>query len=573
MKISDVYIENFRSISEAKLNLSNYSVVFGKNNEGKSNIMKAIYRAWNIIGDFSTYSYTSIRLRHKKNGFRIKYNGTAFSNTNKEIEDDITIDSKNKSKIITIGLYFNLTSEEKVKLNRLMKSKTKITDKIYVEVKYDESLFYNCKIKLNINGRFLMSPENIHASVAFIIENFGIDYIPSIRTEETATEIVQNAVKERLKDLRFREEYNEAISLVNELQDQELKKLSSQIEPDLKRYLKNITSIEVVSLRNDRPVINYGYSRDIDIHIDDGRLTSIKNKGDGIKSLIALSILQTSESSNRLLMIDEPEAHLHSGAIRELKSKIKNDTLNHQTLICSHHQIFVDRNQITNNKILNKGRIQENTNIRKIRSELGVSLSENLLSSELVLLVEGDTDKYIVEEFISKNNPKLKSYIDDGRFFIDSIQGVRNLSTRVSIYEAGLCKIICLLDNDDATKDINKEESGSETEYFYIPRLDKKEAEIEDIFEEDFIFKVVEKVFGIKEAIKRKGIIGDFKFTKGLKKLIDSYRGKTLEKADENMFKWAVVKELQDQETLPIKKEYKIFLKDIFEEIEKLIEG
>ena len=36
-------------------------------------------------------------------------------------------------------------------------------------------------------------------------------------------------------------------------------------------------------MRNDRPVINYGYLRDIDIHINDGRLTSIKNKGDGIK--------------------------------------------------------------------------------------------------------------------------------------------------------------------------------------------------------------------------------------------------------------------------------------------------
>ena len=124
-------------------------------------------------------------------------------------------------------------------------------------------------------------------------------------------------------------------------------------------------------MKRNRPTISYGYSRDVDIYIDDGRLTSIKNKGDGIKSLIALSILQTSETNNRLLMIDEPEAHLHSGAIRELKNKIKNDTLNHQTLICSHHQIFVDRNKLTNNKILNNGEIQDNIDIRYIRSELG----------------------------------------------------------------------------------------------------------------------------------------------------------------------------------------------------------
>ncbi|MCI2814572.1 MULTISPECIES: ATP-dependent endonuclease [Staphylococcus] len=570
MKISSVYIENFRSISEAKLDLSNYSVVFGKNNEGKSNIMKAIHRGWNIIKDFSTYSYSAIRIKNKGNGYRFKLRSNNVSNMNKEIEDDINIDSKSKNKFISIGFYFNLTSEEKLKLNKEMSSKIKITNKIYIEVKYDDSFYYKCKVKLNINGKFLRSPKNINSSINFLIKRFDIDYIPSIRTEETATEIVQNAVKERLRDLTDKDEYNKAISLVNELQNQELKKLSSQIEPDLKRYLKNIKSIEVVSMRNDRPVINYGYLRDIDIHINDGRLTSIKNKGDGIKSLIALSILQTSESSNRLLMIDEPEAHLHSGAIRELKSKIKNDTSNHQTLICSHHQIFVDRNNLTNNKILNKGKILENIDIRDIRKELGVSLSENLLSAEIVLLVEGETDKFIIEEFILRNNSKLKSYIDDGRIFIDSIQGVRNLSNKISFYEAGLCKIICLLDNDEATKEINEQESNGDTKYFYLPKYNKNEVEIEDIFEDAFILKIVEQVFDIEKVSERKSIIGKLKFTNGLEKLIDTY-GKKLKKPDEELFKWEVVKQLKEQESLPIKKDYNIFLTQLFEEIENVM--
>ena len=66
MNLSKVYIENFRSIKEVNLSLSNYSVVFGKNNEGKSNIMKAIYRGWNIINDFSTYSSRMIHTRSKR---------------------------------------------------------------------------------------------------------------------------------------------------------------------------------------------------------------------------------------------------------------------------------------------------------------------------------------------------------------------------------------------------------------------------------------------------------------------------------------------------------------------------
>ncbi|MEW4728197.1 AAA family ATPase [Staphylococcus aureus] len=372
MNLSEVYIKNFRNIKEVTLSLSKYSVILGKNNEGKTNIMKAIYRGWNIINDFSTHYPKAISAMIKRDGFRIKYN--SIPKSSKEIvEDDITLVPSFKTKDITIGFYFDLTSEEKVSLYNLLKSKTVITDKIYIEVKYDEYLRYKCKVKLNIDGRFLKSSENILTSVLFIIEKFDIDYIPSIRTEETATEIIKDAVNERLNDLTLRDDYNKAIGLVNELQDQELKKLSEQIEPVIKRYLKNIKSIEVKSMKSTLPKINYGYLRDVDIYIDDGNLTSIKNKGDGIKSLIALSILQTSEANNRLLMIDELEAHLHSGAIRELKNKIKNDTLNHQALICSHHQILVDRNKLTNNKILNKGELIDNIDIRDIRRELGVS--------------------------------------------------------------------------------------------------------------------------------------------------------------------------------------------------------
>ncbi|WP_445194812.1 AAA family ATPase [Staphylococcus xylosus] len=224
MIISKVYIKNFRSINEVKLELSNYSVIFGKNNEGKSNIMRAIYRGWTLLEDFSNHNHNAVRLRHNKNGFKIRTRGNLISNTSKEVEDDITKDSDDKNNLIQIGYYFDLSDEEYIEINKSMNSKTKITKKIYVEIQYDDSLFYKCRVKLNSNGNFLSSPKNILASIIFIQKKFDIDYIPSIRTEETATEIVQNAVKERLKDLTLRDEYNEAINLINQLQDQELKK-------------------------------------------------------------------------------------------------------------------------------------------------------------------------------------------------------------------------------------------------------------------------------------------------------------------------------------------------------------
>ncbi|WP_105995082.1 ATP-dependent nuclease [Staphylococcus agnetis] len=571
MKINNVYIKNFRSIVEANITLTNYNVVFGKNNEGKSNILKAINRGWDIVNDFSNYppKYLDIMQKRRIN-HRFKYKiSTKWS---REIEEDIPIDLRNKNNSVTIRFGFSLSEDEQVELSKLLKTKTKITDLIYIEVKYDESLFYLCKVKLNMNGKFLTSNHNIHISTKYILENFHIDFIPSIRTEDTATEIIQSAVRERLKDLKLNEEYNKAINLINDLQNQELKKLSSQIEPDMKKYLKNIKSVEIVNLRNDVPIVGYGYSKGIDIQIDDGRLTSIKNKGDGIKSLIALSILQTSESSNRLLMIDEPEAHLHSGSIRELKNKIKNDTTNHQVLICSHHQIFVDKYVLSNNKILNEGRIKENNKIPKIREQLGVAVDENLINSEIVVLVEGETDKSIIEEIMKIYNPKLKSLVNDGRIHIAPINGTRNLNNVISIYEIALCKIICLLDNDEATKNINLNNSSNLSKVLFIPKKNnKKEVEIEDVLTDEFIFKVVDEFFQIENSIDRRRLIGKQKFTNGLVNIVENY-GIKFNKYDENELKQLIVNRLKNTSELPIREEYVDFFNIFFSTLEKLID-
>ncbi|MBR3829440.1 MAG: AAA family ATPase, partial [Bacteroidales bacterium] len=42
MKISSIQIKNYRSISDAELSLQDMTVILGKNNEGKSNILMAV---------------------------------------------------------------------------------------------------------------------------------------------------------------------------------------------------------------------------------------------------------------------------------------------------------------------------------------------------------------------------------------------------------------------------------------------------------------------------------------------------------------------------------------------------
>ena len=50
MKLSYVSVSNYRSITDAyKIDLSNLTVLIGKNNEGKTNIIRAIKLGMEII--------------------------------------------------------------------------------------------------------------------------------------------------------------------------------------------------------------------------------------------------------------------------------------------------------------------------------------------------------------------------------------------------------------------------------------------------------------------------------------------------------------------------------------------
>ena len=55
MKIKRVQIENFRSIKSVDLNLMSYMVFVGKNNSGKSNLMKAIDVFFNDSVEFNDF--------------------------------------------------------------------------------------------------------------------------------------------------------------------------------------------------------------------------------------------------------------------------------------------------------------------------------------------------------------------------------------------------------------------------------------------------------------------------------------------------------------------------------------
>lgn len=59
MKIISFSVQNYRSIEKAhKIKLKDYNVLIGKNNEGKSNILRALYVCLFCINDFSRFRFS-----------------------------------------------------------------------------------------------------------------------------------------------------------------------------------------------------------------------------------------------------------------------------------------------------------------------------------------------------------------------------------------------------------------------------------------------------------------------------------------------------------------------------------
>jgi len=75
MKLVAFSVRNYRSIAEAyKLSLGKYTVLVGPNNEGKSNIVKAIALSLNVLTKSRPYQRTRrAPIRYYRSGFRFDY--------------------------------------------------------------------------------------------------------------------------------------------------------------------------------------------------------------------------------------------------------------------------------------------------------------------------------------------------------------------------------------------------------------------------------------------------------------------------------------------------------------------
>lgn len=476
MKLVSFSVSNYRSITRAhKIELHDLTILVGKNNEGKSNIIKAISLSMNVI---KNYGY----IRHGAPSSL--YSRYLSSELGYSWDRDFPVNSQKKetgSKNSKFELEFMLSNDELMQFNKFTSSRLS-TPNFIIIIEFGPDNYPNLKVskkgtsKLNKNAKLVSE---------FVTNNLVFNYIPSIRTESQAINLIKDTLSQELKVVEKEEDYINAIKTINRLQQKPLNNIANKVKETLKTFIPSIKNVEISIEDSYRKL---SLRRGLELLIDDGALTNIEYKGDGIKSLATLAMLtdRYNVEQSSIIAIDEPEAHLHPGSIRQLNNILNGLIKDNQVIIATHNQLFINKNNINSNVIVSSGKAHPAKNIKEIRETLGIKLADNLISCNCKLFVEGTTDKKIIEA-LCNNNPKIKKALSNSEFCIDALGGASKLAFKIYESNNSIFDYYVLLDNDsEGLAAYQKAESQNlldSTKVNFTICQGKKEAELEDLID------------------------------------------------------------------------------------------
>jgi putative ATP-dependent endonuclease of OLD family len=277
MRLASLTIEKFRSITKAyKLPLSDSTVLIGPNNEGKSNVLRALVLAMRaLLG----------RLGSGSGRFGV-LGARSYREPDYDWERDfpVHLQGRRQSDQSVFVLEFALTAQELVEFRSETRSKSNGTLPLRIAIGRDGKP----QTTVHKQGRgATLSKKTLRIS-EFIAARVELQYIPAVRTAESARQVVDTMVARELAMLEEDPEYRRALARIEELQQPVLDALSSSIQETLKKFLPAVKSVEISALQGQR----FEALRRCDIHVDDGSRTELRYKGDGVQSLAALGLMR-----------------------------------------------------------------------------------------------------------------------------------------------------------------------------------------------------------------------------------------------------------------------------------------
>ena len=487
MQLKKIVISNFRSIKNIEIEIKeingkNCIILVGKNEAGKSNILKAIAAVFGKyqvsikdqrkeIGDENiedkdcyiraVFSLNEDDIKKVLNDFKDKYQNTEIIKfkENLTIEDfinysfneilwEVNVGNENKPyQAYWVGnKKYSFDKKVFIKPNTFIFEENGTEQEILSVDKLETILFNNC-IKDLLNN------------YECIFWEYKSEYLlpPNINIEEfKANPYISIPLKNifYLSDKKNIEEEIEKSLKKDDSLDNLLEKVSEKATKEFREIWRDLKDTEF-TLRKDGDNIN--------IFVKNKVKYSCEDRSDGFKRFLAILIMLSTQSrinnlnDKDIILIDEPDTCLYPTSARFLRDELLNISKNSIVIYSTHSPFMIDTQCIERNLVIEKE--SDISNIKEysekspymedelIRRAIGTDIFETIKQQNL--LFEGYTDFKLFEKISDK-----KDFQDCGKVYLGGVKEAKTLAQMVMLANK---QFIIISDSDKTSTDKKKD--------------------------------------------------------------------------------------------------------------------
>ena len=521
MRLDTVRIRNFRSIKELDLSFSsNLYCLVGKNEVGKSNILRAI--------SFLSDNPINGEIREMN---RLSSNSVITGEFLVE-EPERTIISKSQIPLKTSSTSYNLSAIDAVVVNGINNSKLdrsislRMTTHDILTSKESGNLDHWNNLMHIIES--LLPSIQIFEQEAFLISPFSYEHFESDPQNPSLQTFIKLFKLGGLHDLKLLK--TSTIEDIVELREG----VADNVNVLLRKYYKQEFSIQIkIESHNAQFTLHFKdqYSK---------RLNQFENRSTGFQYFFSFLINKIFDNEfgkkSSIFLLDEPALSLHPTGQKDFVKILEDVSKKNQILYTTHSPFSINRLRPSSvwviEKDQNKGTFLNfkpfHKNWRPLRTSLGIDLSDSFFYGDRTLIVEGAEDRIYILALINYFISKRKWVILTDLISIIDAGSISNIPAMVQILLEENRSIVVLMDSDDTRvyNQIKKKQEKVKGSLLVsqISDFSKDAVSIEDLLpQEVYLFAVNkyvdyligEKVFVSIDAKKERP---DFNDAKGAKR-------------------------------------------------------
>lgn len=478
MIITKVKIDNFKSIDKLDIPFDkvgdSYTKIFvGINESGKSNILEAL-SYFNVPNQSASYEHFCNQKIEDERSCHIDFY-LGLEDYEKELlneaikayistEQNLVFEFNNLSKCVFLttnssqflsyftynvsfnGNYYIKTIQQKGKLFSVVDEEHKSDDYEIFTKAFFEKYFKN------IVSAFL---EKNETNVSFW-KSSGKDLLYNVNLLNFKNDIHSNRPLYNIFKLTGYANEKSIANVIDKVKSPSCKsRLESKMTTSLNNYIGKVWDNKIDLLVSITETGNFSLlirdQGDENVH----DRFSISDRSQGAQHFLSIILSLSLEANNHdrkneLILIDEPEVHLHPSGIRDLSKELLKIGQENYVFIATHSPFMIDKNNKERHCIVKKNSkaitilnwIKDSDNIiddEVLRDAFGINVYKDLLNPHSIL-VEGATDKLLLKKALNCLN----------YFNIGITNGCgSNITTLVSKFNYDNMKIVVVLDDDE----------------------------------------------------------------------------------------------------------------------------